>query len=320
MNRIVAQVIRAAGPDLLRAVLSNRPSTQRTNLADGFDDDNDDEDDVDDDDDKDDNNKQNNDVDNKTSTAKRHKNELNDTDSRDTASATNQRIQINLPTFQPEKKGATVDGGDSQHRLGWKQVSSGDVNATTSTGITFKGQWNRSSSLSPPSEATETPFSKIINKTFISQYRFTPELSESKSQQPHLEKQSESLPPKVTKQSSAIQTQGLLFESSNETENHHHHPEDRTHNPLDHHPNHPPNFSAKLQLDQLQLTSSPIHSSSLSTIEKHSFIQNVCFEDRHAPMNNSLDSSTKNLPRKEDNDGDDDDDENDEYNLSLIHI
>uniref|UniRef100_A0A1A9X0C2 Uncharacterized protein n=1 Tax=Glossina brevipalpis TaxID=37001 RepID=A0A1A9X0C2_9MUSC len=84
VNRIIAQVIRVAGPDLLRSVLSNRPSSQRPNLAADFDDD---------DDDSDDNNNNNiNKVDNEV-------NDNNRTAENDNEA--NTRIQIELPTFSP---------------------------------------------------------------------------------------------------------------------------------------------------------------------------------------------------------------------------
>ncbi|XP_073831958.1 uncharacterized protein isoform X1 [Musca autumnalis] len=123
VNRIIAQVIRVAGPDVLRAVLGNRSSTPRTNIDADFDDDDEDEEDV--------GSSNSIDNDNKSTTPANSNNGDGD----------NTRVQIDLPTFPPQ----TAEPSNVSSR---NTETSFSITSTTSS---------PSTSSSTTSTTTETP-------------------------------------------------------------------------------------------------------------------------------------------------------------------
>lgn len=145
VNRIIAQVIRVAGPDVLRSVLGNRSSTPRTSIDADFDDDEEDDDDA----------GTNNSIDNDSkSTTEANGNGGNGDES---------RVKIDLPTFPPETSAdkSNVSPTTLATRSSIPSTNPTTTTTTTSSPTTTTSTTTTTTEIPTTTTSTTTPSSPI---------------------------------------------------------------------------------------------------------------------------------------------------------------
>lgn len=154
VNRIIAQVIRVAGPDVLRSVLGNRSSTPRTSIDADFDDDEDDDDAG-----------TNNSIDNDSkSTTEANGNGGNGDES---------RVKIDLPTFPPE---TSADKSNVSPTTFATRSSIPSTNPTTTT-TTTSSPTTTTSTTTTTTTTTEIPTTTTSTTTPSSPIYIVPQRS-----------------------------------------------------------------------------------------------------------------------------------------------